>query len=556
MAMNQQKARSFFTPIAGESAAKMKVRAIVRPSGLVGSGQKLYEKRFKRVLDIVISAAALIVLSPLLGGIAWLVRIKMGKPVVFKQVRSGWKDASGQENMFTLYKFRSMTNERDVNGRLLSDQDRLTWFGRTLRKTSLDELPELWNILKGDMSLIGPRPLLVRDMVFMTEEQRQRHSVRPGLSGLAQINGRNCIKWENKLDYDLEYVRRITFLEDLRIGLITIVKVFKTESISFEGMATAEDFGDYLLRCGKVTGDTYMERQREALLILENKPFIRKTPNWVYYHHAIVPTTAPHKEADINTLRDVNLWRSAQGYPLLARWTSDFDCKEDTGWWYEIKDTPFDLAALSSKHRYGINKGLKHFDVRVVDPTQYAEELYQVQEEAFSTYPAKYRPNEGYDQFVGNLKNRRMGVTFCAFSKEDGSMAGYAYLLPRDGYVVASVLKARPSQEKNQVNAALVFSVLEYFKKELERGVYIMAGERNIVHETQCQEYMEKTFGFRKAYCKLHISYRSGVRQFITCLYPIRGLMKKLDDIKLFNQINSVLKMEEIARGCSDFRLP
>ena len=271
MAMNQQKATSFFTPVAGESAAKIKVRAIVRPSGIAGSGHRFYEKYFKRFLDIVISAAALIVLSPLLGAIAWLVRIKMGKPVIFRQLRSGWQDETGQERTFMLYKFRSMTNERDANGRLLSDAERLTWFGRTLRKSSLDELPEFWNILRGDMSLIGPRPLLVRDMVFMTEEQRKRHSVRPGLSGLAQINGRNCIKWENKLDYDLEYARRITFLEDLRIGLITIVKVFKTESISFEGMATAEDFGDYLLRNGKVTGDTYMERQREALLILEEE---------------------------------------------------------------------------------------------------------------------------------------------------------------------------------------------------------------------------------------------------------------------------------------------
>ena len=154
--------------------------------------------------------------SPLLGIIALLVRLKLGSPVLFRQVRSGQIDASGQERMFTLCKFRSMTDERDENGKLLPDKDRMTWFGDVLRRTSLDELPELWNIIRGDMSIIGPRPLLVRDMVFMTDEQRKRHTVRPGLSGLAQINGRNCIMWEDKLDFDLQYVRRITFLEDIK----------------------------------------------------------------------------------------------------------------------------------------------------------------------------------------------------------------------------------------------------------------------------------------------------------------------------------------------------
>ena len=164
-----------------------------------------------------------------------------------------------------------MTDRRDTGGKLLPDEDRLPRFGKALRKTSLDELPELWNILKGDMSFVGPRPLLVRDMVFMTDEQRGRHDVRPGLSGLAQINGRNCIEWEDKLDYDLRYVRRISFLGDVKILLITVCKVFKTESISCEGMATAEDLGDYLLRSAKVTQDQYRTLQQEALSILEGR---------------------------------------------------------------------------------------------------------------------------------------------------------------------------------------------------------------------------------------------------------------------------------------------
>lgn len=228
----------------------------------------MYQRWFKRPLDVLLSGLALFVLWPVMVIVSILVRIKLGAPVIFKQKRPGIKDANGIERIFTLYKFRTMTDECDADGTLLPDEHRLPRFGQRLRDTSLDELPELWNILKGDMSLIGPRPLLVRDMVFMTEEQRKRHNVRPGLSGLAQINGRNCIEWEDKLNYDLEYVRRISFYEDLRIILITIKKVIKTESITYEGMATAEDFGDYLLRTGKVDQRIYCNRQEESNQIL------------------------------------------------------------------------------------------------------------------------------------------------------------------------------------------------------------------------------------------------------------------------------------------------
>ena len=271
MAMNHQNIGRAFASVTGESAAEIYTQMFAQSSKLTGLGRKLYLVFFKRFFDIILSGIALVVFSPLLGIIALLVRLKLGSPVLFRQVRSGQIDASGQERMFTLCKFRSMTDERDENGKLLPDKDRMTWFGDLLRRTSLDELPELWNIIRGDMSIIGPRPLLVRDMVFMTDEQRKRHTVRPGLSGLAQINGRNCIMWEDKLDFDLQYVRRITFLEDIKIILITILKVLRTESISFEGMATSEDFGDYLLRHGKVMEDIYQERQQEALSILEGE---------------------------------------------------------------------------------------------------------------------------------------------------------------------------------------------------------------------------------------------------------------------------------------------
>ena len=166
----------------------------------------MYRKYFKRFFDVVLSACALIVLSPVLLVVAILVRVKLGSPVIFCQERPG-KD----EKIFKMYKFRSMTEERDEDGQLLPDEKRLTGFGRKLRATSLDELPELWNILKGDMSIVGPRPQLVRDMVFMTPEQRWRHTVRPGLTGWAQVNGRNILLWEDRLRYDLEYIDRIGF---------------------------------------------------------------------------------------------------------------------------------------------------------------------------------------------------------------------------------------------------------------------------------------------------------------------------------------------------------
>lgn len=230
----------------------------------VGAGKRIYIAFFKRPLDVIFSALALIVLSPILAVVALMVRIKLGSPVIFKQVRPGKKDKAGSEKLFTLYKFRSMTDEKDENGKLLPDEVRLTRFGRRLRDTSLDELPELWNILKGDMSIIGPRPLLVRDMVFMTDEQRRRHDIRPGLSGWAQVNGRNVIEWDDKLDYDLKYLNRMGLCFDIRTILITVKKVLKTESITYEGMATAEDFGDYLLRTGKVEQEKYEALQVEA----------------------------------------------------------------------------------------------------------------------------------------------------------------------------------------------------------------------------------------------------------------------------------------------------
>ena len=236
--------------------------------------QGLYEKYIKRLLDIICALAALIVFGWLYIIIAILVRAKLGSPVIFKQPRPG-KD----EKIFNLYKFRSMTDERDENGELLPDEVRLTRFGKALRATSLDELPEAFNILKGDMSVIGPRPQLVRDMVFMTPEQRMRHCVRPGLSGLAQTRGRNALSWDGKLATDLEYIQRITFLGDVKIIFNTVKQVFfrqkGLEDSDVDEVELAEDFGDYLLRAGEITEAEYEEKQAQAKELLAARVELR-----------------------------------------------------------------------------------------------------------------------------------------------------------------------------------------------------------------------------------------------------------------------------------------
>ncbi len=197
----------------------------------------IYRRYVKRAFDILISFLVIALFFWLYLILALLVRVKLGSPVLFKQQRPG-KDGV----VFGMYKFRSMTDERDENGELLPDEKRLTSFGKTLRSTSLDELPEMFNILKGDMSLVGPRPLLVQYLPLYNERQARRHEVRPGLTGLAQVNGRNAITWEEKFEYDVTYVEKLSFLLDIKILLLTVVKVFKRDGISAEGQATMDYF--------------------------------------------------------------------------------------------------------------------------------------------------------------------------------------------------------------------------------------------------------------------------------------------------------------------------
>lgn len=211
---------------------------LIKKRGAYGMHRKgFYETYIKRPQDFLCALAATIVLSPVMLVTAILVRLKLGSPILFKQERPG-KDGK----IFQLYKFRTMTDARDENGNLLPDNERLTKFGKTLRSTSLDELPELLNMLKGDMSVVGPRPLLVRYMERYNEHQARRHEVRPGFTGLAQVHGRNAISWEEKFDWDVKYVDHITFLGDWKIIFQTLITVLKREGISSETSVTMEEF--------------------------------------------------------------------------------------------------------------------------------------------------------------------------------------------------------------------------------------------------------------------------------------------------------------------------
>lgn len=235
---------------------------------LAGKYRKnFYEKYIKRILDFVTALTALIILAPVFVILIIVGAAAMRGNPFFSQPRPG-KDG----HIFYMIKFRTMSNEKDSQGNLLPDDKRLNKYGKLLRSTSLDELPELWNIVRGELSLVGPRPQLTRDMVFMNAEQKRRYDVRQGLTGLAQVNGRNNLLWEEKLEWDLKYIDDgITLKNDLKIIFKTIYKVFSRADIAMEGMDTAEDFGDYLLRTGKVDKEVYDRLQEKAKRILQRQ---------------------------------------------------------------------------------------------------------------------------------------------------------------------------------------------------------------------------------------------------------------------------------------------
>lgn len=505
--------------------------------------QTIYEKYFKRLIDILCSIAAIILFWWLYVIIAILVKIKLGSPIIFKQQRPGLN-----EEIFYLYKFRTMTDERASDGKLMPDEIRLTKFGKWLRKASLDELPEVLNIFKGDMSVIGPRPQLVRDMVFMTDEQRMRHMVRPGLSGLAQVNGRNAISWENKLNYDILYIQKITFLGDIKIVFKTIIKAFvKQEGIIQDNMATAEDFGDYLLRQGKVDKKKYDRLQAEAVEIIDEAA----GRGWRYYNHAMISDTAPHEEVNITPVKNGNIWRIEGKKVLLARWTTDFDCKHKTEWWYVIKDTSFNIGDLKAKRRYEINKGNRNFDVCLINPYEYDRDIYIVHKAALMSYSKKYFQQISENSFIQQIsENWSDKLVYGAFDKETGKLSGYALLTQYPSYIDFNTLKTIPESEKKGINAAIVYKIISDFNDRLSSDFYISDGSRNVLHETAFQDYLEKYFAFRKAYGKLNIRYRWCVGLAVKVLYPFKKIIKIFDKNFLFHNISGVLMMEGIRRKC------
>ncbi len=230
----------------------------------------MYAKFFKRLTDLMLSVFALLLLSPILLILIVVGAIVMKGNPFFTQPRPGKKGKDGKEKIFRLVKLRTMSNARGADGELLPDEKRLGKYGNWLRSTSLDELPSLVNIAVGDLSIVGPRPQLVRDMTFMSAEQRRRHNVRPGLTGLAQVNGRNNITWEQKFEYDLQYIDQgITFIGDVKIILQTVGKVLKRSDTVREGTVSDMDFGDWLMKEGKVDQATYDEKQAEAKELLK-----------------------------------------------------------------------------------------------------------------------------------------------------------------------------------------------------------------------------------------------------------------------------------------------
>ncbi len=275
-----------------------------------------------------------------------------------------------------------------------------------------------------------------------------------------------------------------------------------------------------------------------------------ESEKWRIYNHALIPTTAPHEEADVSVIQNGNVWSLGKSAPLLARWTTDFDCNYETNWWYCIKDTPFDVSILKAKRRYEINKGKKNFNIQRICTREYADALYAVQVAAFSAYPKKYRPEVDKEKFINScLQWNSQYLVYGAFFKENNELCGYSLVEEYKHYVKLSVQKTRPEYERQQINAALLTQILEDYNEKLrENKIYICDGERNILHETHFQEYLEKYFGFRKAYCKLNIAYNPKIKMSIKALYPIRKILLKLDGIGLIHKVNGVMKMEEIVR--------
>jgi hypothetical protein len=271
---------------------------------------------------------------------------------------------------------------------------------------------------------------------------------------------------------------------------------------------------------------------------------------WKYYNHAAISTAAPHEEVDLAPISDGSIW-NLDGSPILARWTSNFDCAEETNWWYVIKDNVFDIGALKAKRRYEINKGLKKFRAERIDPNDYVRELYEVSEASFAAYPSKYRPQNSFEIVKKSVETwiSEGYLVYGAFAIETNKLCGYALIIKNGSELNYAVHKTVPACEKDGVNFALTYSILLDLEQNVAEGFYLCDGERSINHETEFQNWLEKYFGFRKAYCKLNLTYSSKIKWFVKALFPFRKILKLFDKIGICHKINSVLKMEAIVRN-------
>ena len=268
---------------------------------------------------------------------------------------------------------------------------------------------------------------------------------------------------------------------------------------------------------------------------------------WRYYNHALIPTTAPHEPV---RNFEHGFWKNSLGggIALFARWTEDFDCEREMPWWYVIKDTPFDINDLKAKRRYEIRKGQKNFDVRIISAEDYSEELYKITADAYTQYPEKYRPVVEHNSFIRGLKAWKKYRVYGAFNRENDKLCGYAWVNIHSSYIDFTCMKVSPEYERYGINAAIVCEILNSFEKQLENGIYICDGARASIHETNFQDYLEKYFGFRKAYCRLKMKYRFPIGLIVSILYPLRNQLE--NDGKISSKISNVLFYEKIAREC------
>lgn len=287
------------------------------------------------------------------------------------------------------------------------------------------------------------------------------------------------------------------------------------------------------------------------LRYLDNKSVYIK--NWKYYNHAVIPDTPPHELPDLTPLKDGSIWNIDGKFPLFARYTTDFDCPKETDWYYLIKDTLYEPNLLDRKKRYNINRGRKNFEVKIIKPKEYLNELADVIDNSFKCYPTQYKPNFNKLDFIKKIKNGIWDnyIVFAAFDKTSGKIGGITLIKIQSNQIVTIQQKATEWAEKNRVNYALVDGYLTHFNNLLKEGYYINGGGKNLVHLTNWHEIKINYFGFRKIFCKLNIVYRPIIKPIVFILYLFRRSINSLKNKSpLLYKINAVLEMESIARKC------